>query len=173
VSVEPAIGERELSGSAPPTTPSSPEVQETDAPAPEASVATATIEIEKVRELWPAVVDHLRDSGSAMLSTLFDEAKPLGIDEERSVVRIGFPASAKFQKKKAESPTNIERMTEAVASIAGHRLRPVYELIDEPGEGAAQEKAPEMSEDELVDLVKDSFDASEVVPDDSRESEAG
>ena len=172
-SVEPAIGKRELSGSAPPATPSSPEVQETDAPAPEASVATATIEIEKVRELWPAVVDHLRDSGSAMLSSLFNEARPLGIDEERSVLRIGFPASANFNKKKAESLPNVERMTEALASVAGHRLRPVYELIDEPGEGAAPEKAPEMSEDELVDLVKDSFDASEVAPEDARESGAG
>jgi hypothetical protein len=117
-------------------------------------------------------VDHLRDSGSAMLSSLFDEARPLAIDEERSVLRIGFPASAKFNKKKAESSTNVERMTEALASIAGERLRPVYELIDAPDEDAAPEKATEISEDELVDLVKDSFDASEVVPDDARESEA-
>jgi DNA polymerase-3 subunit gamma/tau len=152
--------------------PAAPPVDDAD-PEPGASVATATIEIEKVRELWPAVVDHLRDSGSAMLSSLFNEARPLGIDEERSVLRIGFPASANFNKKKAESLPNVERMTEALASVAGHRLRPVYELIDEPGEGAAPEKAPEMSEDELVDLVKDSFDASEVAPDDARESGAG
>jgi DNA polymerase-3 subunit gamma/tau len=164
---------------APPAETASPAAQPVDeAPSeqpeePQGAVATATIEIEKVRELWPAVVDHLRDSGSAMLSSLFNEARPLGIDEERSVVRIGFPASANFNKKKAESPPNVERMTEALASIAGHRLRPVYELIDEPGDGAAPETAPEMSEDELVDLVKDSFDASEVVPDDTRESEAG
>ena len=49
------------------------------------------------------------------------------------MLRIGFPASAKFNKRKAESPANIERMTEALASIAGHRLRPVYELIDGRG----------------------------------------
>jgi DNA polymerase-3 subunit gamma/tau len=139
---------------------------------PQASVATATVEIERVVELWPAVVDHLRDSGSAMLSTLFDEAKPLAIDEERSVLRIGFPASATFNKKKAESPVNVERMTEALASIAGHRLRPVYELIDGPGEDASEESA-EISEEDLVDLVKDSFDASEVVPDGERERGTG
>jgi DNA polymerase-3 subunit gamma/tau len=168
------------SAPAPPAETASPAAPPVDEPPseqqpeePQGAVATATIEIEKVRELWPAVVDHLRDSGSAMLSSLFNEARPLGIDEERSVVRIGFPASANFNKKKAESPTNVERMTEALASVAGHRLRPVYELIDEPGEGAAQEKAPEMSDDELVDLVKDSFDASEVVPDDARETGAG
>ena len=155
---------------APPPPPAEDETPDRDEP--EASVATATVEIERVVELWPAVVDHLRDSGSAMLSTLFDEAKPLAIDEERSLLRIGFPASAKFNKKKAESPVNVERMTEALASIAGHRLRPVYELTDGPGEAASEESA-EISEEDLVDLVKDSFDASEVVPDGERERGTG
>jgi DNA polymerase-3 subunit gamma/tau len=139
---------------------------------PQASVATASVDLERVVEVWPAVIDHLRDSGSAMLSTLFDEAKPLGIDEERAVLRIGFPASAKFNKKKAESAPNVERMTEAIDSIAGHRLRPAYEVIDGPADAVPEESA-EMSEEELVNLVKDSFDASEVVPDDTRERGTG
>jgi DNA polymerase III subunit gamma/tau len=172
---EPAIEQPEVSVSAPAPPPSKPALQETDAPAPEASVATASIDIERVVELWPAVVDHVRDSGSAMLSTLFDEAKPLGIDEERSVLRIGFPASAKFNKKKAESSANLERMTEAIASICGQRLRPAYESIDDQddGEDAAPARSAEMSEEELVEMVKDSFDASEVVSDDARESGTG
>jgi DNA polymerase III subunit gamma/tau len=142
-------------------------------PEPEAGVATASVDIDRVVELWPAVVDHLRDSGSAMLSTLFDEARPLAIDEKRSVLRIGFPASARFNKKKAESSASIERMTEALTSIAGQRLRPAYELIDGQKEGDAPQAPAEMSEDELIDLVKDSFDASEVAPDDARESRTG
>ena len=132
------------------------------------------MEIEQVVELWPAVVDHLRDSGSAMLSTLFDEARPLGIDEERSMLRIGFPGSAKFNKKKAEAPANVERMTEAVGAIVGTRMRPAYELIDEENQATADaEDSTDMSEDDLVDLIKDNFDASEVPPDEPRESEAG
>jgi DNA polymerase-3 subunit gamma/tau len=140
---------------------------------PRASVATASVDLDRVVDLWPAVVDHLRDSGSAMLSTLFDEARPLGIDEERGVLRIGFPASAKFNKKKAESSANIERMTQAVSSIAGVQLRPTYELIDGQNGEAAPEEVDEMSEEEFVDLVKDSFDANEVVPEEARESGAG
>jgi DNA polymerase-3 subunit gamma/tau len=167
---QPAIGQPEPAEAAPPATPSVPDVPEQGEP--EASVATATVEIKQVVEMWPAVVDHLRDSGSAMLSTLFDDAKPLGIDEERSVLRIGFPESAKFQKKKAESPANVERMTEAVGSIAGKRLRPVYALI-ENDETTAPEESAEMSEDDLIEAVKDNFDATEVVADDNRESEAG
>jgi hypothetical protein len=122
---------------------------------------------------WPAVVEHLRDSGSAMLSTLFDEARPLGIDEERSVLRVGFPPSAKFNKKKAEASVNIERMTEAIAVVVGSRMRPVYELVEEDPSVPAPAESSEMSDEEKVDLVKDNFDATEVVDDDARESEAG
>ncbi|HEY6637699.1 MAG TPA: DNA polymerase III subunit gamma/tau [Solirubrobacterales bacterium] len=153
-----------------------PEPTEEGAPEPEepqASVATAGVDIERVVEVWPAVVDHLRDSGSAMLSTLFDEAKPLGIDEERSVLRIGFPESAKFNKKKAESSTNVERMTEAIGAIVGTRMRPAYELIESQNESADEERSPEMSDEEKIDLVKDNFDATEVASDEARESGAG
>ena len=149
-----------------PETPGPPE----DEAVPE---ATTTVEIDQVVELWPAVVDHLRASGSAMLSTLFDEARPLGIDEERSMLRIGFPLSAKFNKKKAESSANLERMTEAVGAIVGTRLRPAYELIEDESQAADSEGSAEMSEEDLIDLIKDNFDASEVPPDEARESEAG
>ncbi len=153
--------------------PDAPPVDDSPSDEPEASVATATVEIERVVEAWPAVVDHLRDSGSAMLSTLFDEARPLAIDEERSVLRIGFPSSAKFNKKKAEATGNVERMTEAIGVVVGTPMRPVYELIEEENQPSAPEPSAEVSEDELVDLIKDNFDASEVVSDDARESEAG
>ncbi|HET9120769.1 MAG TPA: DNA polymerase III subunit gamma/tau [Solirubrobacterales bacterium] len=138
---------------------------------PESQQASA--DFDQVVELWPAVVDHLRDSGSAMLSTLFDEAKPIAIDEERSVLRIGFPASATFNKKKAESSASVERMGEALTAIVGVHLRPVYEVTDGQNAEAPPEKPEGMSEEEFVDLVKDSFDASEVVPDKTRETGTG
>ena len=53
-------------------------------------------------------------------------------------------------------------------------MRPAYELIEDDGDTEAPEKPPELSEDEKIDLIKDNFDATEVVPDDeARESEAG
>jgi DNA polymerase-3 subunit gamma/tau len=131
------------------------------------------VSIERIAELWPAVVDHLRDSGSAMLSTLFDEAKPLAIDAERQVLRIGFPESATFNKKKAEASANVERMGEALKAVAGVGLRPVYEVIEGQNEEPAPPAAKEMSEEELIEMVKENFDASEVAPEEARESEAG
>ena len=168
-----AIGQPEPSGAEAPAAPPADDSPELKEPESEASVATATVEIDRVIEAWPAVVGHLRDSGSAMLSTLFDEARPLEIDEERSMVRIGFPPSAKFNKKKAEAKGNVERMTEAIGTIVGTPLRPAYELIEEENQQSAPEASAEVSEDELIDMIKDNFDANEVVPDDARESEAG
>jgi DNA polymerase-3 subunit gamma/tau len=144
-----------------------------EAAEPGASASAATVEIERVVELWPAVVDHLRESGSAMLSTLFDGARPLGVDEERSVLRIGFPASAKFNKKKAEAAANVDRITEAITAIAGRRLRPAYELIEEDAAVTAAEGNSAIDEEDLLEMIKDNFDAKEVVSDDARESEAG
>ncbi len=135
---EQAIEQPEPAEAATPATPpvdDSPEETE-----PEAAVATATVEIERVVEVWPAVVDHLRESGSAMLSTLFDEARPLAIDEERAMLRIGFPSSAKFNKKKAEASGNIDRMTEAITVVVGTRMRPAYELVEDDGAAEAPEE---------------------------------
>jgi DNA polymerase III subunit gamma/tau len=168
----PALPAEDASPAPPPVDQPPPQAPE---PEPEASTATATatVEIDAVVEAWPAVVDHVRDTGSAMLSTLFDEARPLAIDEERSVLRIGFPESAKFNKKKAESSANVERMTEAVGVIVGTRLRPVYELIEEDAPAETKEESADLSEDEMIDMIKDNFDATEVVPEEPRESEAG
>jgi hypothetical protein len=84
-----------------------------------------------------------------------------------------FPSSAKFNKKKAEASVNVERMTEAIGVVVGTRMRPAYELIEGDAPAAAPEGSTELTEDEMIDLIKDNFDASEVVPDDERESEAG
>jgi hypothetical protein len=113
-----------------------------------------------------------------MLSSLFDGARPLGVDDERSQLRIGFPASAKFNKRKAESQSNVERMAASLQAIVGARLKPVYELIDGEPEGPGEgEGATAMAEEEIIEMLKEKFDASEVASDedggDARESGTG
>ena len=142
-----------------------------------ASAVVASIEIEKVTELWPAVVDHVRSSGSEMLSSLFDGSRPVAVDQEKSVLRVAFPASAKFNKRKAEAQANVERIAESVKAIVGERLRPVYELMDTDEEAPAEVNGTQgMGEEEIIELIKTKFDAREVVDDtgpEARESEAG
>ncbi|MGH2923546.1 MAG: DNA polymerase III subunit gamma/tau [Solirubrobacterales bacterium] len=139
-------------------------VEQAEAVAEKEQAAVAAIDVERVAELWPAVVAHVRDSGAEMLSTLFDGARPLAVESERSVLRIGFPSSAKFNKRKAEAQGNVERISESVEAVIGERLRPVYELIeteDEPAP-APGSGATAMAEEEIIELLKAKFDAREV-----------
>ena len=134
-----------------------------------------SIDLERVSQLWPAVVDHVRTSGSEMLSTLFEGARPLAIDAAKATIKVGFPSSAKFNKRKAETQANVERIADAVAAIVGERLRPVYELMesDEGFAAAGAPAAPELGEEEIIDLIKTKFDASEVIPEEARGEETG
>jgi DNA polymerase-3 subunit gamma/tau len=137
-----------------------------------AATAVADVDIERIVELWPAVIEQVRQGGSAMLSSLFEGARPLEVDSEQGVLKIGFPASAKFNKRKAEAPANVERIGEALKAIAGEQLRPVYELIDGEEEPPSEALSAALGEEEMIELLKSNFDASEVELDE-RESEAG
>jgi hypothetical protein len=108
--------------------------------------------------MWPAVIEQVRQSGSEVLSHVLEAARPLAVDAEEAVLKLGFPSSASFNKRKAERPDARERFTEAIKAIAGERLRPVYVLLDGEGDEAGQ--AP-MSEDEAIERFKTEFAAEE------------
>jgi DNA polymerase III subunit gamma/tau len=120
------------------------------------------IDLDRIVAVWPAVLDHVRESGSELLSAVFQAARPISVDAERSVLEVGFPASAAFNKRKAEAQENRDRLAESVRTIAGESLRPVYVVLDgdEEREDANGAEA-ELSEDELVERLKAEFDAEE------------
>jgi len=127
--------------------------------------ATAeAIDLERVSGLWPAVLDQVRQSGSELLSAVFAAARPLAVDAERAVLEVGFPPSAAFNKRKAEAEGNRERLTEAVRTIVGESLRPVYVLLDGEDEEAVNGAESAMSEEELIERIKTEFDAEEFDP---------
>ena len=153
--------------------PAAPQVVEPEPPDPEPAPAeetpaeaegpgpAAVIDLERVKELWPAVVDQLRDSGQELLSSLLEVARPVEVDASEHVVKVGFPPANAFNKRKAEAADARDRFTEAVLSIVGERLRPVFVLLD--GDEAEEATAPGMSEDEVFEHFKAEFDAEEVV----------
>jgi DNA polymerase-3 subunit gamma/tau len=131
------------------------------APTDEARASTAVeerVELERVVGLWPAVLDQVREAGSELLSTVFAAARPVAVDAEQAVLKVGFPASAAFNKRKAEAQEARERLEDAVRVIVGERLRPVYVLLEG---GDAEDENPSLSEDELIQRFKAEFDAEE------------
>jgi DNA polymerase-3 subunit gamma/tau len=161
------------------TPPSTPEVTSPDppddapsapaqpGPAPAAAVVVEErveeIDFERVVSLWPAVVDRVRESGSELLSTFFAAARPVGLDTDGPApsLKIGFPPSAAFNKRKAEAQEARECLADAIRTIVGERLRPVYVLLDADEAAAAIGGDSELSEEELIAKLKAEFDAEE------------
>jgi len=142
-------------------------------PAPEAEVATAVeaVDAERLRELWPGVVDQVRRSGAEVLSHVLETARPLAIDAEQAVLEVGFPASEAFNKRKAEAAEARDQVIEAVRTIVGERLRPVYVLLDGDGEGEGGERE-RLSEEEVLALLRDEFGAEEIPSEEANAKEA-
>jgi DNA polymerase-3 subunit gamma/tau len=131
--------------------------------APSAATATAVeaVDLERVAGLWPAVLDQVGSSGSELLSAVFQAARPLAVDAERAIIEVGFPPSAAFNKRKAESQANRERLAEAVRTIVGESLRPVYVLLEEEEGDGVQNGDAALGEEELIARIKAEFDAEE------------
>ena len=119
-----------------------------------------TLDLERLVGLWPAVMDQVK-SGSELLSHALSVARPIAVDVEQAIVQVGFPVSAGFNKRKAEAVEAKEKLADAVKTIAGERLRPVYVILE--GEEAAEEELTEeeMSADEVFEHLKDAFDGVE------------
>ena len=115
--------------------------------------------LDDLAHLWPAVLDNLRSTAPALAAT-FEGARPVAVDAE--TVTIGFPAEFTFNKRKAEAPDKRQQMAEALEAVVGSQLRPTYELLDSGDEGSEPEAAEEVGHEELVEKMKNEFNAEEV-----------
>jgi DNA polymerase-3 subunit gamma/tau len=159
--------EAALAGGSPPPTSAQTVAEEPNAETEEAEEpaaderakqsGVADVDLEKLLGLWPAVVDQVREGGAELLSHILAAARPVAVNVEEAVLEVGFPPSFAFNKRKAEAPDARELFADAVRAIVGERLRPVYVLL-ESDEGSAASEG-QLSEDELVALVSDEFDA--------------
>ena len=85
------------------------------------------------------------------------EARPDALDDD--TLTIEFPENASFHRKLAEEPKNSALLRDALYQLTGRRLGLAFTLgesaADEPEDAAA-------SEEDIYQLVKDTFDAREV-----------
>jgi DNA polymerase-3 subunit gamma/tau len=162
----PEVAEPVSEPSPEPEGPSAPEGAEAEGSEPAKSVGRGELDLEKLKQVWPAVLDQLATTAPA-LAAFFEEARPVGFDAAESVVEISFPASATFNKRKAEVPEQRERVAEALQTVTGQSLKPAYVLLDGESEAPAEAEAPAakdegLDEEELLERLKSEFDAEEV-----------
>jgi DNA polymerase-3 subunit gamma/tau len=102
-------------------------------------------------ELWPAVVEHVKEH-NALLAHALADARPIDASERELVLAIG----SEFNKRKAEQDEHRRMVADAVKALSGRRLVPRYELREMEAAAPAR-----LSEEEVVQQFIDEFDAQE------------
>jgi DNA polymerase-3 subunit gamma/tau len=115
----------------------------------------ATLTLETLLELWPAVLDTVRGA-NAMLGAVVADARPVELVGNHLV--LAFAEDAAFLRRKAETGANRAALADALSRVTGASLSLDYELRER--EPLAQ-PAP-LTEAELVRHLKDEFDAEQL-----------
>ena len=165
--------EQRLSGGPPPPAPARRQAAPTAAaeptpvapqPAPEQAVTATTTAVEgpplaldQLQDAWQRTVLPAVQSRSIPVASLLGETRPAALDGE--TLTIEFPATADFHRRQAEEPKNVSVIRDVLYEVTGRKLGVALAL----GEGAeAEEDDAELTEDALISMFKDTFDAQEV-----------
>jgi DNA polymerase-3 subunit gamma/tau len=124
------------------------------------------LELQAAVDVWPAVVDAVREH-NAMLAALLADARPVEIED--GSLKLAFPAGAAFLKRKAEQDDHRRAAADAVRSLTGQSLTLHYELRDDDSVAAAAPGEPALSGEELVRRFLEEFDAEELIDDPDQE----
>ena len=137
----------------------------TSAAAPATAVATepesdpeAELDLDRLRSLWPAIVDEVCKENQ-MVGAFLADARPTTLDAGRLLVC--FAPGAGFSKKKVE--TNRHLVQAALRSLTGAGVNIAFELSELPADEVAT--ASTLSEEELLERLKQEFGAKEIFDD--------
>jgi DNA polymerase III subunit gamma/tau len=131
-----------------------PEVPGPKEPAPE----PPSLELEQLREAWQRSVLPALERRSIPTASMLREAHPTALAGD--TLTLEFPASAGFHLKLAEEPKNADLLRDALFEVTGRKLALEF-VLGENGAHTEPEEEP-ASEEDLVALVKETFDAREV-----------
>ena len=93
-------------------------------------------------------------------ASVLGEAHPVDLDGD--TLTVEFPAEAEFHRRLAEDPKNADVLRDALYEVTSRKLAVVFVLGEKREPAESDESAAPPSEDDLVALFKETFDAREV-----------
>jgi DNA polymerase III subunit gamma/tau len=151
------LEERGASGHAPGPRPEARREETPQAPAP--SREPPSVDLEQLQEAWQRAVLPAVEEKSIPTASVLREAHPAGLAGD--TLTLEFPRNASFHRQLAEEPKNATLLADALYEVTGRRLALAFELGANGGDGEPAEEEP-AGEDDLVSLIKETFDAREV-----------
>ena len=120
------------------------------------SPAPPSLDLESLQEAWQRTILPAVEERSIPTASVLREARLAGLADDR--LTLEFPSSADFHRKLAEDPKNATLLQDALYEVTGRKLAVAFQL-GEHTEEAAEEQ---LGEDEILELVKETFDAREL-----------
>ena len=143
--------------------PSAPSDTVSQGPAEEAPASTPveppSLELGQLQEAWQRTILPAVEQRSIPAASMLREAHPAQLAGD--TLTVEFPSAASFHRQLAEDPKNATLLAEALYEVTGRRLALDFAVGENGGEGPSEEEQP-ASEEEIVQLMKDTFDAHEV-----------
>jgi DNA polymerase III gamma/tau subunit len=155
--LERAVQTGHVPGTVPEPRPEEPGRSE-EAPPPQA--AAASLELEQLQEAWQRTILPAVEEKSIPTASVLREAQPKGLAGDKLTVE--FPRAASFHRQLAEEPKNATLLAEALYEVTGRHLALEFEVGENGGDDAAESEEQPASEDEIIELMKGTFDAREV-----------
>jgi len=137
-------------------------VERAETPAPAAPPAPAPppdLALAQLQEAWRRSVLTAVEERSLPVASLLGEAHPAAL--EGDTLTLEFPPAASFHRKRAEEPKNAALLADALYEVVGRRLVVVFTEGAEREANIKKQLEP-ATEEEIVELVKSTFDAREV-----------
>jgi DNA polymerase III subunit gamma/tau len=132
----------------------------TSAPARPAAPA---LELNELRQAWQATILPAVSERSIPASSVLAEARPAALEGDRLLLE--FPPAASFHRNLAEERKNADLLAEVLYEVTGRRLELAFELGEAANEGETEEEPA--TEEEIISLMKTTFDAREIGKDDT------
>jgi DNA polymerase-3 subunit gamma/tau len=115
--------------------------------------------LEQLQEAWQRTILPAVEQRSIPTASMLREAHPAQLAGD--TLTVEFPAAASFHRQLAEEPKNATLLAEALYEVTGRRLALDFAVGENGGEVTPQDEPP-AGEEEIVQLMKDTFDAHEV-----------
>jgi hypothetical protein len=134
-------------------------LQGQEASASEPASEPPSIELAQLQEAWQRTILPAVEQRSIPTASMLREAHPTQLEEDRLTVE--FPAAASFHRQLAEEPKNATLLADALYEVTGRKLALDF-AVGENGEDGPEAEEEPAGEEEIVQLMKDTFDAREV-----------
>jgi DNA polymerase-3 subunit gamma/tau len=135
-----------------------PSAEAVPAPALDPTPEPLRIDLEQLQEAWRRTILPAVEQRSIPIGKTLAEAHPASLAGD--TLTLEFPQTAAFHMKLAEDPKNSALLREALYEVTGRKLAVAFEL-GETGNARPEDAAP-TSEEDVLELMKSTFDAREL-----------